>query len=177
MMVALFHDSPATRSAAERLLERLREVGENLAVFSDSDSCKAWAGVRFRALRVDGRILEPEAIRQQVAEWQDVTRIVFDVHADLDADRAVRLMEIVDRAVFFVAASSGDTVVRRLQRPGRAGARLARQDQRRLAPGWRSPGGPGRTEPPRRGQQRFQDRDDAGASGPGAGPWRAASSG
>ena len=41
MMVALFHDSPATRSAAERLLERLRELGENLAVFSDSDS---WQG-------------------------------------------------------------------------------------------------------------------------------------
>jgi NTE family protein len=114
MIVALFHDSPPTRRAAERLLDRLREVGENLAVFSDSDSWKGRAGVRFRALRVDGRILEPEEIRQQVSEWQDATRIVFDVPADLDADKAVRLMEIADRAVFFVPASAGDTAVRRL---------------------------------------------------------------
>src|SRR6187397_1223067 len=34
MMVALFHYSPATRWAAERLLKRLCELGENLAVFS-----------------------------------------------------------------------------------------------------------------------------------------------
>jgi len=114
MIVALFHDSPPTRRAAERLLDRLREVGENLAVFSDSDSWKGRVGVRFRALRVDGRILEPEEIRQQVSEWQDATRIVFDVPADLDADKVVRLMEIADRAVFFVPASAGDTAVRRL---------------------------------------------------------------
>ena len=47
MMLALIHDSPATRPAAERLLERLREVGEKLAVFSDSD---AWQGLAGRAV-------------------------------------------------------------------------------------------------------------------------------
>ena len=41
--------------------------------------------MRFRSLRVDGRILELEEIRRQVAEWQDANRIIFDVHADLDA--------------------------------------------------------------------------------------------
>src|SRR6476661_2386898 len=36
MMLALIHDSPATRPVAERLIRRLSEVGEQLAVFSDS---------------------------------------------------------------------------------------------------------------------------------------------
>ena len=37
MMLALIHDSPATRRTAERLIQRLRDVGEQLAVLSDSD--------------------------------------------------------------------------------------------------------------------------------------------
>jgi predicted acylesterase/phospholipase RssA/CRP-like cAMP-binding protein len=114
MMVALFHDCPATRRAAERLLARLSELGEKLAVFSDSDAWKGIPGVKSRPLRVAGQILESEEIRQQVAEWQDATRIVFDVSADLEAEKAVRLMEIVDRAVFFAPVSTGDTVVGRL---------------------------------------------------------------
>src|SRR6185295_5993103 len=35
MMLALIHDSPATRRTAERLIDRLRDLGEQLAVFSD----------------------------------------------------------------------------------------------------------------------------------------------
>jgi predicted acylesterase/phospholipase RssA/CRP-like cAMP-binding protein len=115
MMVALFHDCPATRQAAERLLARLSELGEQLAVFSDSDAWKGIPGVKFRGLRVAGRFLESEEIRRQATEWQDATRIVFDVSADFDGEKAVRLMEIVDRAVFFAPVSAGDAVVRRLR--------------------------------------------------------------
>ncbi len=42
MMLALIHDSPATRRAAEQLIKRLSDIGERLAVFSDSDQ---WQGV------------------------------------------------------------------------------------------------------------------------------------
>ena len=44
MMLALIHESPATRRAAERLIDRLREVGEKLAVFSDSDEWRELPG-------------------------------------------------------------------------------------------------------------------------------------
>lgn len=37
-ILALIHESPATRRATERLIDRLRAVGEKLAVFSDSTS-------------------------------------------------------------------------------------------------------------------------------------------
>jgi predicted acylesterase/phospholipase RssA len=115
MMLALIHDSPATRQAAEQLIGRLRDMGEQLAVFSDADEWRALPGVRFRSLRVDGRDLESEEIRRQAAEWQDANRIIFDVHAGLKREWAVRLMELVDRAVYFVPAAAGDAVVRRLQ--------------------------------------------------------------
>jgi predicted acylesterase/phospholipase RssA/CRP-like cAMP-binding protein len=115
MMLALIHESAATRWAAERLIDRLREVGEQLAVFSDSDAWRGVYGVRFRSLHVEGRMLEPEAIRRQATEWQDATRIVFDVHADLPRERAEQLLELVDRAVYFVPAAAGKAVVRRLR--------------------------------------------------------------
>jgi NTE family protein len=115
MMLALIHDSPATRQAAERLIGRLRDMGEQLAVFSDADEWRALPGVRFRSLRVDGRDLESEEIRRQTTEWQDANRIIFDVHAGLKREWAVRLMELVDRAVYFVPAAAGDAVVRRLE--------------------------------------------------------------
>jgi NTE family protein len=115
MMLALIHESPATRRAAERLLGRLREIGENLAVFSDSAEWRGLPGVRSRALHADGRMLEPEEIRRQAAEWQDANRIVFDVHADLGPERAARLLQIVDRAVYFVPTAAIEAAVRRLQ--------------------------------------------------------------
>jgi predicted acylesterase/phospholipase RssA/CRP-like cAMP-binding protein len=115
MTLALIHESPATRRAAERLISRLHEVGEKLAVFSDSDEWRGLPEVRFRHLNADGRMLENGAIRHQVAEWQDAGRIIFDMHADMDAERATRLMELVDRAVFFVPATAAEDAVRRLQ--------------------------------------------------------------
>jgi predicted acylesterase/phospholipase RssA/CRP-like cAMP-binding protein len=115
MMLALIHESAATRRVAERLIDRLRELGEQLAVFSDSDGWRGAQGVRFRSLHVEGRMLEPEVIRRQVTEWQDATRIVFDVHADLHPERAGQLMGLVDRAVFFLPAAAGDAAVRSLR--------------------------------------------------------------
>ncbi len=115
MMLALIHDSPATRRAAERLIGRLREVGEQLAVFSDVDEWQGLPGVRFRSLRVAGRDLESVEIRRQVVEWQDANRIIFDMHAGMKPEWATALMELVDRAVYFVPAAAGAEVARRLQ--------------------------------------------------------------
>jgi predicted acylesterase/phospholipase RssA/CRP-like cAMP-binding protein len=115
MMLALIHDSPATRRAAERLIQRLRDIGERLAVFSDSDQWRGMPNVRFRSLRAEGQDLKTEEIREQVAGWQDANRIVFDVHSYLTPERATRLMELIDRAVYFVPAGAADSAMRRLQ--------------------------------------------------------------
>lgn len=115
MMLGLIHESPASRSVARRLIERLREVGENVAVFSDSDELRALPDVRFRSLLVDGRMLDPAEIRQQASEWQDANRIIFDVQVQMEPERVERLMQIVDRAVYFVPAAKSESAIQRLQ--------------------------------------------------------------
>jgi predicted acylesterase/phospholipase RssA/CRP-like cAMP-binding protein len=114
MMLALIHESPATRWAAERLVDRLQDVGEKLAVFSDSDKWRGSTKVRFRSLFEDGRDLEPEEIRQQVAEWQDANRVVFDIRAGPKLERTERAMNLIDRAVYFVPAAEADAALGRM---------------------------------------------------------------
>jgi predicted acylesterase/phospholipase RssA/CRP-like cAMP-binding protein len=118
MMLALLHHSPATRGAAQRLVGRLSEVGEKIAVFSDLDGWRGVPEIRYRALHVDGRILELEEIHRQASEWQDANRIMFDVRADLEPDLANRMMNLVERAVYFVPAAETDGAIRRLQALG-----------------------------------------------------------
>jgi len=50
-----------------------------------------------------------------VTDWQDTTRIIFDVHANISEQITVRLMEFADRAVYFVPTSGSDAAIRRLQ--------------------------------------------------------------
>jgi predicted acylesterase/phospholipase RssA len=115
MMLALMHESPASRRAAAGLIDRLHDLGEDLAVFSDAEQSRSFSAVRFRSLYSDGHMLSPEEIRQQASEWQDASRIIFDVPAGLEPEQAMRLMEIVDRAVYFVPAARGSAAIRRLQ--------------------------------------------------------------
>jgi predicted acylesterase/phospholipase RssA/CRP-like cAMP-binding protein len=115
MMLALIHESPATHRVAERLIDRLLEVGEKLAVVSDSARWQGSPKVRFRSLHEHGRDLELEEIRQQVAEWQDANRVIFDIQAGLNPEWTVRAMNLVDRAIYFVPAAGIDATIRRLK--------------------------------------------------------------
>jgi predicted acylesterase/phospholipase RssA/CRP-like cAMP-binding protein len=115
MLLALIHESPATRRIGERLVDRLRQLGENLAVFSDSDVWRGLPNVRFRSFQDNGRKLGPEEVRRQVAEWQDAGRVIFDLRADLKPERVVQALELVDRAVYFVPSAAKDAAIGRLQ--------------------------------------------------------------
>jgi predicted acylesterase/phospholipase RssA/CRP-like cAMP-binding protein len=115
MIVALIHESPGTRQAAERLVGRLLEVGEKLAVFSDSYAWRGLPDVRFRSLVENGKELEVAEIRQQVTKWEDANRIIFDVHADLKPEWIARVMGLVDRAVYFAPAADSSAAIRRLK--------------------------------------------------------------
>jgi predicted acylesterase/phospholipase RssA/CRP-like cAMP-binding protein len=115
MVLALVHESPASRRTAERLVARLCEVDESLAVFGDAAGWRDVPGVRFRPLHEGGRVKDPEAVRRQAAEWQDADRIIFDMPADLDPEQAARLLGLADRVVDFVPAAAGDAAARRLK--------------------------------------------------------------
>src|SRR5262245_34863621 len=51
MVLALIHESPATREVAGRLVDRLLGLGERLAVFGDPDDRRDLSDVPFRPLR------------------------------------------------------------------------------------------------------------------------------
>lgn len=173
MMLALIHESPSSRPVAKRLLGRLQEVGEKLCMFSDADDCRELPDVPMQRLYLDGRMLGADDIRRQAAAWGDANRIIFDVRADLAPEPAGRLMEIVDRAVYFVPAAAGDAALRRLQ----ALAVPARGWREKLRIAWLIDRG----EPVARGASQFQDfsgRDFKIVETPPESPWgRALSSG
>ncbi|MGE3809050.1 MAG: Crp/Fnr family transcriptional regulator, partial [Gemmataceae bacterium] len=104
MMLALLHLSPASRPTAQRLISRLGEAGEELAVFSNSEQWQSLPAVRFRQMYAEGRMLDVEAIRQQATEWQDADRIIFDLPTELEPERLTRLLGLADRVVLFVSA-------------------------------------------------------------------------
>lgn len=115
LMLGLIHQSPKSRPVTERLIGRLREIGESLAVLSDSEHWHDVPGVRFRSLLSNGQRLGPDEIRQQVSEWQDVHRIAFDVQSQIEPQVAERLMQLVDRAVYFLPATEADSAIARLR--------------------------------------------------------------
>jgi predicted acylesterase/phospholipase RssA len=114
-ILALFHQSPETRSLALKLMERLRGLGEDIAALGDTDSRVSESGLRFRSLSEGGRPLELGEIRQQVMAWHDAKRIVFDVNAALDPDHAQRLLELADRSIFLVRSRDSDPALQRLR--------------------------------------------------------------
>ena len=50
-----------------------------------------------------------------MAEWQDATRIVFDVRAQLPPEETEKMMRLVDRAVYFVPAAEAEAAAARLR--------------------------------------------------------------
>jgi predicted acylesterase/phospholipase RssA/CRP-like cAMP-binding protein len=115
MALALIHHSPVTHRTSQQLVSRLSEIGEKLAIFSDADDLRSLPDVRFRGLRVDGRMLEADEIRRQASEWHDATRIIFDVSSDLESELATRLLEFADRAIYFAPATATDGAISRLR--------------------------------------------------------------
>jgi predicted acylesterase/phospholipase RssA/CRP-like cAMP-binding protein len=115
MLLALIHHSRATESVALRLATRLGDVGETLAIISDREDWRSLAGVRFRNLHENGRMLDVEEIRRQVSSWQDANRVIFDISEKLGPELARRLFESVDRVVYFVPVAAAGDALPRLQ--------------------------------------------------------------
>ena len=100
-LLALLHESPATRNLAQKLIQRLQGLGEEICVLSDADTWRSVPDIRFRPLSDGGRALDAMQIRGQIAEWQQAKRVVFDVAATQDQDRVAQAMT-ADRILVFV---------------------------------------------------------------------------
>ena len=112
MLLALIHESPASRQAAQKLTQRLIDLGEKLAVFSDTDAWRDRPSVSYHPLYAEGRPLEPAVIRAQAAAVHDVARIVFDVQSQ---ERLEQVLQLVDRAVYFMEESDSESALGKLR--------------------------------------------------------------
>ncbi len=113
-VLVLLHESPATRHLAHQLIQRLRELGEEIAVLSDTDSWRSMSGVRLRMLTEGGRPLDIKEIRRQIAEWHQAKRVVVDALATLDQDRTGQWLS-ADRTLVFVRPSEIKSLLQRLR--------------------------------------------------------------
>ncbi len=88
-LLAMIHESPATRNLAQQLIGRLQGLGEAVAVLSDADFWRSIPDVQFRSLLDGDRLIETAEIRRQVAAWNQANRIVVDITARQNLDWAM----------------------------------------------------------------------------------------
>jgi len=113
-VLALLHQSPATRNLAQRIIGRLQGLGEAVCVLSDGDSWQAIPDVRFRSLLDGNRPIEVAEIRRQIAEWNQAKRIAVDITGAHNLDWAV-LLRPADCALVFIAPHEIAAAVERLR--------------------------------------------------------------
>jgi NTE family protein len=113
-LLAMLHESPATRSLAQKIIGRLQGLGEAVCVLSDADSWRSIPDVRFRSLLDGNRLIEVAEIRQQIAEWSPAKRIVVDTTAAQNLDWAV-LLRGADCALVFIRPREIGPAIERLR--------------------------------------------------------------
>ena len=113
-VIAMIHQSPGTRSIAQKIIERLQQVGESVCVLSDADSWRSMPDVRFRSLLDGNRLMEVAEIRRQIGDWNQAKRIVVDITAAQNLDWAV-LLRAADCALVFIRPSEVSAAIERLR--------------------------------------------------------------
>ena len=113
-LLAMLHQSPATRNLAQKIIGRLQGLGEAVSVLSDADSWRSIPNVRFRSLLDGNRLMEVGEIRGQIAEWNQANRIALDVTAAQNLDWAV-LLRPADCALVFVRPREISSAIERLR--------------------------------------------------------------
>lgn len=101
-VVTVIHQSPTTRVLTPKLINRLVSLGESPRVLTDQTDWQPIDGVPHFCLIKDGGPVSIEEIREQVRRWSDLKRVFFDIGAALDAERAVRIVEISEKILWCV---------------------------------------------------------------------------
>ncbi len=114
-LVAVFHESPASRSLTPSLIKRLLELGESPSLLSDRSDWEPIANVPFRSLIEEGQSLTREEIRRQINLWADSGRIFMDVDASLDPVSASLLVEFSEQVIWCTSPEDWESVVYRLK--------------------------------------------------------------
>jgi NTE family protein len=115
-IVAIVHESPASRPLTLSLLRRLIELGETPCVLSDRDNWEPIENVLHRSLRDDnGKLLSENEVRSQVNAWEDTRRVFVDVDATLNPESGTRLMKISEKVLWCVSPDNWQSAANQLR--------------------------------------------------------------
>jgi len=124
-IVAVVHQSSATRPLTPKLIKRLRELGEIPRVINDQPDWQPMEDVPYLCLVKDGRYMSSEEVSEKVKLWSDFKRVFIDVDSAIDFDRACNIAEVSEKVLWCVTLDNWKESVSRLDA-------LVKQ-----SPGWR----------------------------------------
>lgn len=101
-IVAIFHQSPTTRSLTRRLLQRLQLLGESVSILSDLIDWEAMEGIPHKCLIQNGVLIDEPAAREQINDWSDSTRVFIDTVAAVPSDKARKVIEFSEKVLWCV---------------------------------------------------------------------------
>jgi NTE family protein len=114
-IVAVFHESPASRPLTQRLVSRLVELGETPCVMSDCADWDPIGNIPYRSLIENGHPLSREEFRRQITQWSDSGRIIIDVDASLDPAAASLLVEFSEQVLWCSSSEAARTSIDRIK--------------------------------------------------------------
>ncbi len=114
--IAFAHVQSSTQRISQRVQSRLRELGERIGQIVNRDVHSNGSLCKFPTLVLDDKHTEGRetVIRQQLAEWSDLDRVVFDVdfhRLDLREDRLRGLFSFPERVYLLVEPESAGGVL------------------------------------------------------------------
>lgn len=114
-IIVVSHESPATREITGQLTKRLLEIGETPSVLSDDPYWTTLKDVPDRPFIDNGELLDDAELRRQISQWDQCSRIIIDVDANLEADRMARLVRLSDRVLWCIEPGRRDSAVAHLR--------------------------------------------------------------
>jgi len=113
-IVAIFHESSASRPLTLRLIHRLLALEESPCLFSDRDDWQSIDNVPYRSLLEGDQTLKENEIRKQIHAWKDSERVFIDVDAALNSDTASQVMEFSEKVLWCVSPNNWKSAVTQL---------------------------------------------------------------
>jgi NTE family protein len=114
-LVAVFHQSGATRPLTKRLIERLQQLGECPGLLTDQVDWQPLQGVPHYCLVQDGQMVTEQDVRERVNSWSDSRRVFFDVDTALPHERAANIIEFSEQVYWCVTSENWLQSVARLK--------------------------------------------------------------
>jgi NTE family protein len=124
-LISIFHQSPATRELARRLLVRLHDLGQNAYVVHDQPDWNPIDGIPHYCMLKNGRYVSNSEVRQEIDKMPDRKPIVLDLDAAMEIKRISDVIEISEKIFWCVTPDTWR----------KAAAQLAEIEQQ--SPNWR----------------------------------------